>query len=200
MAVRAGVPDDVGMVNPAIAQLLDEQHGVIARRQVLAAGGCPGDIERLLRRQDWVRLLPGVFLNHTGEPTWLQRAWTGVLYLWPAALTEESALRAVAGPGWRRHDDGAAIWIAVGEDRQVRARAGYRVRRVVGLHDKVQWNTSPPRVRVEEAALDVAARSDTELKAIAVLADVCQSRRDHRPADARRPRHSASLASPCLAR
>ena len=160
-----------------MARMLSQQSGVIARRQVLELDGTPGDIERLVRRREWVRRMPGVFLDHTGRPTWLQRSWAGVLYYWPAALTEDSCLRMVAGPGWRRHDDAAAIRIAVDEDRKVASREGYLVRRVVGFDDKVQWNLGPPRIRVEEAALDVAARARTELDAIATLADICQSRR-----------------------
>jgi hypothetical protein len=58
-----------------IARLLAQQSGVISRRQVLAHGGCPADIDRALRRLERVRMLPGVFVDRTGRPTWLQRAW-----------------------------------------------------------------------------------------------------------------------------
>jgi hypothetical protein len=47
----------------------------------------------------------------------------------------------------------------------------------VRFDDKVQWNLGPPRMRLEEAALDVASERPTEFGAIEVLADVCQSRR-----------------------
>lgn len=170
----------------ALNRVLVEQSGVIARHQVLSLGGRPCDIERMLRRREWVRLLPGVFVDHTGDPTWPQRAWAGVLHHWPAALTEESALRAAAGPGWRRDDDRSAIRIAVDEDRKIAPIEGYLARRVVGLDQKVQWDAGPPRVRIEEAALDVAARAQTEFEAVATLADICQSRRTtaHRMLDA----------------
>ena len=39
------------------------------------------------------------------------------------------------------------------------------------------WNTSPPRVRVEEALIDVAVRTPDDFGAIAVLADAIQARR-----------------------
>jgi hypothetical protein len=41
----------------------------------------------------------------------------------------------------------------------------------------VSWNTSPPRLRVEEATLDVAAHTAAELDVVGLLADVCQRRR-----------------------
>lgn len=160
-----------------LTALLNEQHGVISRRQVQELGGTPGDIERRLRRREWVRLLPGGFVNHTGEPTWVQRAWAGVLYLWPAALAHRSALRAAAGPGWRRHDDSGPIQILVARDRHVAGPAGYSVKRVASFEEKVQWNLAPPRMRLEEALIDVAAAEESEYAAIAVLADACQARR-----------------------
>lgn len=160
-----------------IARLLDRQCGVIARRQVLTDGGTRASIERALRRREWVRLLPGVFISHTGEPTWQQRAWAGVLFYWPAALAGRSALRAGAGPGWHHHDDTAPIEIAVGVERTLRDVTGYRVRRCADLPGRVQWNTGPPRIRIEHAAIDVASRQADRLGSIGVLADVCQSRR-----------------------
>lgn len=119
-----------------------------------------------------MRLLSGVYLNHTGEPTWQQRAWAGA----PAGLAHDSALRAESGPGWRDYSDAAAIQIAVDEDRHVNALDGYRIRRLVDLEAKVQWNRSPPRLRVEEAGVDVAAERDSEFGAIEVLSRLCQGR------------------------
>lgn len=161
----------------AVADLLDQQHGVVCRRQLLEIGVLPHDVERHLRRREWVRLLPGVFVDHTGDPTWLQRSWAGVLYLWPAALAHGSALRAAAGPGWRRHDDSGPIELLVSKNRHLGGPDGYLVRRVSSFEDKVQWNLAPPRMRLEEAAIEVAAAEKTEFGAIAVLADACQSRR-----------------------
>jgi hypothetical protein len=160
-----------------LAELLSRQSGVVARRQLLRAGGTPADIERKLRRRELVRMLPGVFIDHTGEATWLQRAWAGVLFYDRAALAHGSALRAAGGTGWRGYDDAAAIHLAVDQNRNVKAIDGYRLHRLAHLEDKVRWNTSPPRMKVEEAALDVAAARPTEFGAIEVLADVCQQRR-----------------------
>lgn len=160
-----------------IARLLRDQAGVISRRQVLALGGRPAEIERALRRREWVRIMPGVFLDHTGPPTWLQRAWAGALHHEPAALAGLSALRAVAGPAWRRCPDHLPIEIAIDLGRTVNPAQGYHVRRCAGLAERVQWNAGPPRIRVEHAAIDVAARAGSDYDAVALLADVCQSRR-----------------------
>lgn len=131
----------------------------------------------MLRRRNWVRLLPGVFLNHTGQPTWQQRAWAAVLYAWPAALSHQSALRAAAGPSWRSHNDRAPIKLVIDARRRIRIPGPIEVHRRVDFDDRVLWNQRPPRLRMEEAVLDVAAEANTDLDAIAVLAAACQTRR-----------------------
>ncbi|KRF21272.1 hypothetical protein ASG90_01345 [Nocardioides sp. Soil797] len=160
----------------AVQQLLQRQAGVISRRQVLACGLTPSDIARKLRRKDWVRTLDGVYLNHTGDPTWLQRAWAGVLFFAPAALSHSSAIRAVVGPRWRAHDEAAEIELVIPARRTVTRVPGYKVRRTREL-GSILVDASPPRVRLERAVLDVAASAGTDLAAIGVLADACQSRR-----------------------
>lgn len=45
------------------------------------------------------------------------------------------------------------------------------------LETRVQWNFGPPRVRIEEAAIDVAAIANSDYDAISLLAGACQTRR-----------------------
>jgi hypothetical protein len=115
-------------------------------------------------------------VTHTGPLTWLQRAWIAVLALHPAALAHRSAIRAADGPG-RAGSDDEVIHVAVDRDRSPAAPAGVRLHRLADLDEKVQWNASPPRVRIEHAVVDVAAQASDEITAIATLADAVQSRR-----------------------
>lgn len=163
------------MTNP-LGALLAHQNGVVTRAQLREIGLTKADLDRMLRRRDLVRLLPGVFVNHTGEPTWIQRAWAGTLFYAPAALGKTSALRAANGPGWRLELEADPITITVDEDRHVRSRPGYLVCRQVGYDQRV-LDGCPPRVRLEEALLDVAAEQTTMMDALEVLADACRSRR-----------------------
>ena len=66
--------------------VLRAQDGVISRTQALECGLDDNDLERLLRRRELARIHPGVYVDHTGQPTRTQRAWAGVLFHWPAAL------------------------------------------------------------------------------------------------------------------
>ena len=159
-----------------IAELLEHQDGVIARRQALAAGMTATMVARLIRRRAWVQVHPGVYVNHTGPMAWRQRAWAAVLACWPAALDGRSALRAHEGPGFRG-DDQAAIEVVVDERRRIKAPAGIRLRRSRRYQDAVQANLNPPRLRYDEAIIDLAGRAVDDLAAIAVLADACGGRR-----------------------
>lgn len=165
------------MEDDATGRLLGVQAGVIARAQLLELGAAPHDVKRLCRRRDLAPLLPGVYVDHTGEPSWLQRAWAGVLSVQPAALGGASAIRAVVGPGWRGHDDAGPITLVVAQPRKLAAPAGYRLQRLTGLESRVQWNACPPRLRIEDAILQVAAAQATDWRTIGVLTDACGTRR-----------------------
>ncbi|MCV7391124.1 type IV toxin-antitoxin system AbiEi family antitoxin domain-containing protein [Mycolicibacterium porcinum] len=151
-----------------VGEALRQQDGVISRRQALDAGLAEHEIRRLLRRNEWARVHSGVYVEHTGPLSWMQQAWAAVLYAAPGALCFESALGAQSLP----------IHVAVDRQRSTLAEpVGVRIHRVAHLDGRVLWNAGPPRMRYEEAALDVACRSARELDAIAVLANACQSRR-----------------------
>lgn len=156
--------------------ILRHQDGVVARRQVRAAGMTRAALVRLLRRGEWVPLHSGVYVNHNGPPTWRQLAWAAVLACWPAALDGRSALRAHEGPGRRQLDD-ATIAVMVAHHRRVQPPDGVVVRRARRFDDQVQWNLTPPRMRYDEVVIDLADRAPTDLDTIGVLADACGGRR-----------------------
>ena len=148
--------------------MIREQDGVVSRRQALAAGLADHDIRRLLRRNEWARVHDGVYVDHTGPLTWLQRAWAAVLYAAPAALCLESALG----------DESVPIQVAIARERSKPvAPVGVRIHQMAHFEQRILANLSPPRQRYEEAVLDVASRSSRDSDAVAVLANACQSRR-----------------------
>ena len=75
-----------------LSRTLREQGGVVSRRQVLDAHGDDNLIERMIRRNEWKAVHPGVYVDHTGTPTPEQLRMAAVLYAWPAVLAGESAL------------------------------------------------------------------------------------------------------------
>ncbi len=166
------------MMSTDVDQHLSLQAEVISRRQAIEAGLAPHEIRRLLRRREWAPVHPGVYVSHTGPLTWVQRAWAGVLFSWPAVLCHESALRVCDGPGQRGRVNEDTIHVAVDRRRTTLVEPpGIRVHHLAGLQERALWNLGPPRLRYEEAALDVAADARTDFAAIAALAKACQSRR-----------------------
>ncbi|MEO5662711.1 MAG: type IV toxin-antitoxin system AbiEi family antitoxin domain-containing protein [Nocardioides sp.] len=160
-----------------VARILSLQHGVISRAQAIEAGLADHDIRRLVRRRAWVLLLPGVCLNHTGEPTWLQRAWASTLYAGDSALCHDSALRASEGPGKTTRDE-SVVHVAIDRDRRILSPVAWLVvHRLADFDDKVRRNASPPTVRIEHALLDVAAEAATDFAAVGVLTDAVSARR-----------------------
>lgn len=140
----------------------------------------------MLRRREWTRVNRGIFVNHTGELTWNQRAWSVLLFYWPAALADESAIRAEglrlgsrAEIGWESDRRGAEspLQVAVDAGRRVKQIPGVRLQRVRGLEGFLHPARKPPRMRLEPAILRVASRAGSDSAAVAVLADACQSRR-----------------------
>lgn len=162
-------------MDPRLRPYLEDQWGVVSRRQAREAGLDPHDLARLVRRRELARIHPGVYLDHTGEPTFLQRAWAGVQLYWPAALGHETALRAIEGPSSRRPE--RPIHLVVARDRKLSPPAGLVVHRSAHLAERVQWHTGPPRLRYEEAALDVAADASSDFAALGEISRAIQSRR-----------------------
>ena len=94
-----------------------------------------------------------------------------------SALAQESALRVADGPGRRGQDDGRIIHVAVGEERRIGVLPRVRVHRMRHLHERAQLHLHPPRVRYDDALLDVAAGETDRLAVVALLADAVGSRR-----------------------
>lgn len=156
-----------------VTELLARQDGVVARRQLLDSGLTQAHVETLLRRRELVVAHPGVYLTHTGTPTWSQRSWAAILYAGRSALHLGSALHQ---PG-KDHTPPGPIHVAADWTRRVAPQTGIRIHRVRELEDKVQWNLSPPRVRFEVAAVEVAHQAPDELASISALAALVGSRR-----------------------
>ena len=136
------------------------QSGTVRRRQVLDLGGTDDDIARFLRRRELSVAHPGVYVDHTGPPTWDQRAWCAVHVHWPASLTGPSVL-----PDPPRR----TVHVAIDDRRTVRRVPGVVAHRTADLDARTDWLRSPPRITLEHALIDVvsAARTDRAYEALA---------------------------------
>ena len=150
-----------------MCEVLDYQSGVVARRQLIAAGARPTDLRRWLRGNELVALHPGVYVNHTGPVGWSSRAWAAVLLHAPAALTHESVV----------HAAGDVIHVAVDPRRKPQRRAGIKVHRLTDFEERVMWHLGPPRVRIEDAVLSLCSVAESRVAALVIASDACRRRR-----------------------
>ncbi len=145
--------------------------GVVARRQILAAGGTDRDITRLLRWRELTQVYRGVYANHSGRLTWTQRQWAGVLACWPAALAHASALP---------DPPTAVLHVAVALGRNLRPLPRIVLHRTPDFERRAELDRNPPAIRLEHALIDLIAddlgREDVRA-AFAALARVCSTRR-----------------------
>lgn len=145
------------------------QHGVIGRFQLLELGATDSDIQRMLRRRELVVVHPGVYVDHNGPLTRVQREWAAVLALWPAALCHESAVPGVTT---------STIHVGIALHRQLADLPGVAIHATAHLQERVDWRAAPPRVRAEHAVIDVMSkriRNDDVAGAYAALTQACHS-------------------------
>lgn len=160
----------------SIEHLMQLQGGVISRRQLIEHGADDNLVERMIRRRLWRPIHPGVYVDHTGVPTDEEGRMAAVLYAWPAALAGESALIAHG----LRNFSAEIVSVAIDAERRVQPQPGLRVMRLQDFDRRTLWPRIPPRLRLEDATLQVASerwRTGGEAGAVAVLADACQQRR-----------------------
>jgi hypothetical protein len=152
--------------------IMHDQDGVIARHQVLEAGGTRHDIDRLLRRRIWSPLLPATYVNHTGTPTWGQYRWGASLFAPGAALADETVL-ALAGV----LPKSMPIHLAIPHGRRLNVRAEVVVHRMRDFQASCVTSLNPPRMRLEPALLRVGARREDPVSNLELLVDALRSRR-----------------------
>lgn len=168
------LPDDC-------AQLLALQHGVIARWQAPAVGLSPATIDALLRRDRWRSLYRGVYAAYTGTPPRQGLLWAGVLRAGPGAVLSHHTAAELDGLTERPVE---AIHVTVGDDRRVRVsgEGGRELTPRIIIHRSNRIDVirhparTPPRTRIEETVLDLAALSTSFDDAFAWLSRGCGRR------------------------
>jgi hypothetical protein len=148
------------------ARELELQDGVASRAQLTWGGYTPNDIRRAIRRREMQLVHRGVYVTHTGPPTWRQRAWAAVLYAEPAALCGTSVLE----PS-RTEDAAGPIHVAIDHRRRLDPPADIVVHRVVDLARQMFAGARPPRLKLEDNALLQARDATSEMEVIGLLTD-----------------------------
>lgn len=162
-------------------ELLELQHGVIARWQMAQAGWSVRIVDPQLHSGRWQPLYRGVYATFTGRPSRTAFLWAAVLRAGPgAALSFDTAAeldRLTDKPS-------RSIHVTVGPVRQIRLSGReYQgsapkiiVHRSVHLDQARHPARTPPRTRIEETTLDLIQASPSIDQALAWLASACGRR------------------------
>jgi hypothetical protein len=146
------------------AQLLAFQHGVIARWQAAAVGLSPAVIDGQLRRGRWQPLYVGVYAAYTGAPPRGSLLWAGVLRAGPEAALSHHTAAELDGLTDRPSE---SLHITVDHKRRIEISGARRheLAPAIVLHRTSRFDAirhparTPPRTRIEETVLDLAALS-----------------------------------------
>jgi very-short-patch-repair endonuclease len=178
--------------------LIDAQHRIVSRIQLLAAARTESEIRRRLRRRSWQTVHPGVYATHNGPIGYEEHLLAGLLYAGPEAAW--SHYTAAEQLGLIKPDSDRPVHLTIPVHRRVRRRPNLKIHRVERWSDRLA-SAIPPRSAPAHAVLEAAGLSGTLDDAAAVVAEACQSGRVD-PAeilrtlgDHRRHRHGRQLRS-----
>ncbi|MGB9377023.1 MAG: DUF559 domain-containing protein [Mycobacteriales bacterium] len=162
-AARSGLLDGLGAV----------QSGVVSRGQLRMLGIDRWQVRDHVRAGRWRALGSRVVVLHRGELTTVQWRWAAVLHAGStAALARRSALEAAGLRGW----PAGPVHVVVSRGVHVPELAGVVVHESRWVEDAhIDRVASPPRVRVEWAAIDAASAPEART-GCALLAAVVQQR------------------------
>ena len=110
----------------------------------------------------------GIFVTHAGPISHRARIWAAVLAVGePVVAADETALWLATST--RREP--RAVHVGVLDGRRVAEHDGIAVHHYPDLGEsRVLWNASPPRIRIDQAVLDIAHRTRTLDGLVAALA------------------------------
>lgn len=142
-----------------------EQGDLITTRQATNTGFGTDALDRMVRDGHWERQANGLYDTAPSHDSFDKRVWSAALRAdLPCAIGGESALRL---HGLDRPVDRIEVW--VGEDRRPRSADDLRIRRdKLGRIERATG--SPPRIRIEDALVDVGQHLGVE-SLVSILAD-----------------------------
>jgi hypothetical protein len=155
--------------DPSAAKILREalvfdrtrQSGVVALRQLQQAGWTEVEVRRSVRRREVVRVLPRVYVDHTGPLTAEQRAWAALLWAEPAALCGDSVLGVAP--------DAESVHVAIDRSRSMSSAPGVTIHRLKDVESLIRVGTSPPRLALEHNVMLTLAEAGNETDVVAAL-------------------------------
>lgn len=153
-----------------LRDLAAAQAGLISAEQAALVGFGGRSVRRLVQQEHWLRLSDGVYDTRPGSQSFEKTAWAAALRAGePSAIGGEAALRLF---GLDRPVGRIILWVP--PDRRPRSDAGVAMRRdKIGRLDRRRGLL--PRIRAEDAVIDVAEHLDVE-QAVGLISEAVRHR------------------------
>ena len=177
-----GQGSDMAPHFPASCQdLLDLQHGVIARWQAAEAGLDTQAIDAKLRQGRWQPFYRGVYATFTGKPTRISVLWAAVLRGGPGAILSHHSAAELDGLADR---PGPACHVMISSARRLTAFQSGRIEQTprIVVHYSARIGNAchptrlPPRTRIEETTVDLSQAAASLDDALSWLIRACSRR------------------------
>jgi len=139
-----------------VDRLARQQQFVIARSQLVELGATPDWISHQVTSQRWRRLFPGVYVVHTGAPSWWTRVTAALRYAGTGAAISHSTAAAwwFDSTAARDRKAGDTVELSIPAARAVAPQPGLRVYRRRSMPTTCPGKT--PATTAAETVLDLA--------------------------------------------
>jgi hypothetical protein len=157
-----------------LGELLEQQHSVVSRGQLLGLGMTDNAMQYRVRRGGpWQILLPGVYLTTSGVPSLAQKEMAALLYAGPGSLiTGPIALMHHSIRSGSTVEDAIDVLVPTGRQRLSTGFA--RLHRTTRMPAKAAFS-GPVRLALVPRAVADTVRQHTDLRDVrAVVADAVQ--------------------------
>lgn len=137
----------------SLAELSRLRSGVASAKELASRGMSPSAIRANLDARRWQRMHPGVYLLHTGTPSWPGRAWAALVYAgWPTAILSHAS--AAFARGWDLLPP-ETIDVTVPYTRRTAPQPGLRTHRSRAFLHIVDSGYEPPRTTAARTVADL---------------------------------------------
>jgi very-short-patch-repair endonuclease len=167
----------IGMRNqpsPEQQELLQRQNGTLSRAQALNLGLTDSAILVRIRNGRWQRLFPGAYAAFSGEPGRMAWLWAALHCAGPGSVLSHQTAADLYG---LLDSPAQLIHVTVPSGSRVARRPGLAIHYSSRLAAARHPALSPPRTRIEETVLDLAAGARSLDDALCWIFRACGSRR-----------------------
>jgi hypothetical protein len=149
-----------------LAELLQLQRGIVTRAQAQTAGLTTTVIKARVLQGRWQSIYPGVYASFSGEVGRDAALWAAVLAAGPGAMLSHQSAAELDG---LMDGQSPVIHVTIPGARRVCQRPGIVIHRNERAAVAAHPARLPPRTRIEETVLDLAAASNTLDEAVGWL-------------------------------